>query len=410
MDIIQIEMFPAKKGDVFLLRFDNKNNILIDMGYRDTYTNYIRDRLIQIKNEGQCIDLLVITHIDQDHIEGAIEFFKENGNCNNSKIVEVKEIWHNSYRHLQFDKEKRDKISNFETHRLEEIILANSNRRENTTNESKQIKAKHGSTLAGYLYGFDYEKRWNTKFNHKAVNLDNRREIEFDYIKIYMLSPNTDNLKRLSNKWLKELRKFDFDFNISDEKIFDDAYEMYLKKIKPLMDVNDEEKVSYRKVNFKTVIDNLIESTDNSTSESNESSIAFIIEYKNVKVLFLGDADESIILNGLNKYNNLGNELDFDVIKLSHHGSIRNNYNLIDIIKAKRYLISTNGKSYGHPDENVIAKIIMHNKEHKELYFNYPIKMLEEINDIQLREKYNYSINIGDGESSMIVGVKEKNE
>ena len=410
MDIIQIEMFPAKKGDAFLLRFDNKKNILIDMGYQDTYTNYIRDRLIQIKNEGQCIDLLVITHIDQDHIEGAIEFFKENGNCNNSKIVEVKEIWHNSYRHLQFDKEKTDKISNFETHRLEEIILANSNRRENTTNESKQIKAEHGSTLAGYLYGFDYEERWNTEFNHKAVNLDNRTEIEFDDIKIYMLSPNTDNLKRLSNKWLKELRKFDFDFNISDEEIFDDAYEMYCKKIKPLMDVNDEEKVSCRKVSFKTVIDNLIESTDNSTSESNESSIAFIIEYKNVKLLFLGDADESTILNGINKYKNLGNELDFDVVKLSHHGSIRNNYNLMDIIKAKRYLISTNGKSYGHPDENVIAKIIMHNKEHKELYFKYLIKMLEEINDIKLREKYNYSINIGDGEASMIVGVKEKNE
>lgn len=410
MDIIQIEMFPAKKGDAFLLRFDNKKNILIDMGYQDTYTNYIRDRLIQIKNEGQCIDLLVITHIDQDHIEGVIEFFKENRNCNNSKIVEVKEIWHNSYRHLQFDKEKTDKISNFEIHRLEEIILANSNRRENTTNESKEIKAEHGSTLAGYLYGLDYDERWNTEFNHKAVNLDNRREIEFDDIKIYMLSPNTDNLKRLSNKWLKELRKFDFDFNISDEKIFDDAYEMYLKKIKLLIDVNYEEKISCRKVSFKTVIDNLIESTDNSTSVSNESSIAFIVEYKNVKLLFLGDADESTILNGLNKYKNLGDDLDFDVVKLSHHGSIRNNYNLMDIIKVKRYLISTNGKSYGHPDENVIAKIIKHNKEHKELYFNYPIKMLEEINDIQLREKYNYSITIGDGEASMIVGVKEKNE
>lgn len=410
MDIIQIEMFPAKKGDAFILRFDNKKNILIDMGYKDTYTDYIRDRLIQIKNEGQCIDLLVITHIDQDHIEGAIEFLKENGNSDNSNIIEVKEIWHNSYRHLQFDKQKIDRVSNFETHRLEEMILANSDSSNNTKNETKPINAEHGSTLAGYLYGFNYKEKWNTEFEHKAVNLDKKRQIEFDDIKLFMLSPNTDNLKRLSKKWLKELRKFDFGFNISDEEIFDDAYEMYIKKVKTLIDVNDEQKISSRKVSFKTVIEKLLESTDNSTSESNESSIAFIIEYKNIKLLFLGDADESTLVNGLNDYKEMGNTLDFNAIKLSHHCSINNNYNLIDNISSRIYLISTNGKSYGHPDVNVLAKIIRNNKENKELYFNYPINILEEINDIQLREKYNYSINSGDGKASMIVGVKEKDE
>jgi len=111
LDKIRIEMFPAEGGDAFLLRFDNKKNIMIDIGYRDTYTNYIKDRLLQLKEQGECIDLLVITHIDEDHIGGAIKFLQENGEADNPNVIDVKEIWHNSYRFLQFEKEKVEKIN-----------------------------------------------------------------------------------------------------------------------------------------------------------------------------------------------------------------------------------------------------------------------------------------------------------
>ena len=48
-----IEMFPAKNGDAFLIRLDNKKNILIDMGYMDTYKTHIKDRLKKIKSENK---------------------------------------------------------------------------------------------------------------------------------------------------------------------------------------------------------------------------------------------------------------------------------------------------------------------------------------------------------------------
>ena len=34
-----------------------------DMGYATTYTNFIKDRFIDLNNKNQCIDLLIITHI-----------------------------------------------------------------------------------------------------------------------------------------------------------------------------------------------------------------------------------------------------------------------------------------------------------------------------------------------------------
>lgn len=404
-----IDMFPAENGDAFLIRFDNKKNILIDMGYVGTYKKYIKDRLLKIKNENQCIDLLIITHIDEDHIEGAIEFFKENGNANNPNIIEVKEVWYNSYRHLQFNKNKVSNITNFERTQLEEIKLSNSRVISKEINETSQVSAKQGSTLSGYLYGLGYiNNKWNSSFNGKAVNLDNKNEIELDDIKIYLLSPNTNKLKNLLNLWMEKLRKIDVDFSISDEEIFDDAYEMYIKKIKPIIDIDEDKNISYGLMNFETFIKKDIKQGKKDTSKSNGASIAFVLEYKNKKLLFLGDSHEDIIMKGLKRYKENGKTLKFDIVKVSHHGSIKNNFKWIEDIVVDNYLISTNGEKHNHPSKEVIAKILKVNKLKKTLYFNYPVDIVNDIRKEKLKEKYNYSIVVGNENSSLQIEVSDK--
>ena len=404
-----IDMFPAENGDAFLIRFDNKKNILIDMGYVGTYKKYIKDRLLKIKNENQCIDLLIITHIDEDHIEGAIEFFKENGNANKPNIIEVKEVWYNSYRHLQFNKNKVSNITNFERTQLEEIKLSNSRVISKEINETSQVSAKQGSTLSGYLYGLGYiNNKWNSSFNGKAVNLDNKNEIELDDIKIYLLSPNTNKLKNLLNLWMEKLRKIDVDFSISDEEIFDDAYEMYIKKIKPIIDIDEDKNISYGLMNFETFIKKDIKQGKKDTSKSNGASIAFVLEYKNKKLLFLGDSHEDIIMKGLKRYKENGKTLKFDIVKVSHHGSIKNNFKWIEDIVVDNYLISTNGEKHNHPSKEVIAKILKVNKLKKTLYFNYPVDIVNDIRKEKLKEKYNYSIVVGNENSSLQIEVSDK--
>lgn len=102
---IEIELLPANEGDCLLITIINEDiHILIDGGTANTYRTYLRERLIQLRNDGKAIDLLVVTHIDNDHIGGIIELLKENGSNENPHIIEIRNIWHNSYRHLQFDK------------------------------------------------------------------------------------------------------------------------------------------------------------------------------------------------------------------------------------------------------------------------------------------------------------------
>ena len=402
-----IDMFPAENGDAFLIRFDNKKNILIDMGYADTYKNHIKDSLLKIKNENQCIDLLIITHIDEDHIEGAIEFFKENGSADNPNIIEVKEVWHNSYRHLQFDKKKICNITGFEKTQLEEIKLSNSRVVSKEINETRQVSARQGSTLAGYLYGLGYvNNKWNSSFKGAAVNLDNKNEI--DDIKIYLLSPDTNKLKNLSSLWMKRLRKIDADFSISDEEIFDDAYEMYIKKVKPISEIDEDKNISYDLTNFETFIKKDIKQGRKDSSKSNGASIAFVLEYKEKRILFLGDSHEDIIIEGLKRYKENGKTLKFDVVKVSHHGSIKNNFKWIEDIVADNYLISTNGEKHNHPSIEVIAKILKVNEQKKTLYFNYPVDIVNNIGKDKLKEKYNYSLVVGNRDSSLQIEVSDR--
>mgnify|MGYP000209874703 CR=1 FL=1 len=105
---IEIEVLPANEGDCILITIEKEDiHILIDGGTAETYRNYLKTRLIQLKNEGKVIDLLIVTHIDNDHIGGIIELFKENGSDMDSKIIRIRNIWHNSYRHLQFEKNQK---------------------------------------------------------------------------------------------------------------------------------------------------------------------------------------------------------------------------------------------------------------------------------------------------------------
>lgn len=93
-------MYPAENGDAFLISSD-KTNILIDAGYARTFDSYIRQDLEEIASRGACLNLVIVTHIDADHIGGIIRFLLFNSHSETNNIVPVEGIWHNSLRSLE---------------------------------------------------------------------------------------------------------------------------------------------------------------------------------------------------------------------------------------------------------------------------------------------------------------------
>lgn len=105
----QIKLLQANYGDCIFLTCDGFN-ILIDGGTRKTYWD-LRDRrnpdkelkmlIDRLKSNHQQIDLLIITHVDDDHIGGILEWFENEY----PEAGFVKEIWMND------DVELRDNTS-----------------------------------------------------------------------------------------------------------------------------------------------------------------------------------------------------------------------------------------------------------------------------------------------------------
>ena len=109
------------------------------------------------------------------------------------------------------------------------------------------------------------------------------------------------------------------------------------------------------------------------------------------KLLFLGDASEEQILRAIKS-----EEVSyFDVIKLSHHGSLKNANKLFDFIDGEIFLISPDGMVHNHPDIATLAKIISKPcRKTRKIIFNYPNKAYYFFNNELMMKKYQYIVQL----------------
>lgn len=398
-----IEIFPAEAGDSFLISYgkSNEKHILIDGGYKKTYDNFLKIRLQEIKDKTQEIELLIVTHIDQDHILGILTLFKENGPSRDPKVIKVQEIWHNSYKHLQFDYSKILEQNSREDKILDDYVASGNA----MISEGKgNISANQGSMLASYILENQYN--WNQKFDNEAVIGDDLKRISLSSdLNIIVLSPYRTSLEKLRNKWKSELEKRKMTFNFNEGKLYDDAFEFFL-----LRKLEEELKVPHECSGTTAFNINDINFLDIDKRDENESSIAVIIEHENNKILFLGDANPHIIENSLKKLKERENyDLNFDAIKVSHHGSLASTTKeLLRVIDGKNWIFSGNGKK-DKPGMDLIKLILLEKKQYfKQLIFNYEIDWLNHFESEELKRVYNYEILKGIENKSTLLYIEEE--
>jgi beta-lactamase superfamily II metal-dependent hydrolase len=126
---------------------------------------------------------------------------------------------------------------------------------------------------------------------------------------------------------------------------------------------------------------------------TNGSSIAFVLKIKAKLLLFLADSHPGLILKSLVEYQSEG-IINFDSIKVSHHGSFNNiSLPLLKKIDSRIYIFSTNGNKHNHPDKETIAHIVGRKSEfERKLFFNYKTLNSEYFNNKDWMKTYNYSI------------------
>lgn len=326
---MEIKFLKANNGDSIHISSGNKN-ILIDTGTGATYLSKPNGRLqhgelkslindLQSKNEK--IDLLVITHWDDDHIGGVLKWFKEDLDSAKSMI---KHVWFNSG------------------------LLINQYFQSNSAAGDKTIIYSEYNPNTSIQQGITFEKYLlenNMSYSLIKTNTEGINNI-FDKVKFTLLSPIDKELEKLLTKWESEYNPYTSASNKDYDKSFEEL---------------------------------LLNEFQEDTAFHNGSSIAFILEIENKKMLFLGDAHPSVVVDSLTKscYSKK-NKLKIDLMKVSHHGSKANTSDeLLDIIECDNFVISTDGSKHGLPNKETIARIINKN-ENSKIYFNYP-ELIEQI-------------------------------
>ncbi len=176
--MLKIKVLPANCGDCIIVSFDDGDgiikNILIDGGSGSVYDDILKNEIVMIKNKKQNIDLLVVTHIDDDHIGGIIKFIEDDtlNDC-------IKEVWFNSW----------------ENFGLSAVKLSH---------EQKEISAKQAKTLENKLKNMAI---WNNELIRQGICRN------YNKAKITVVSPNQESLEKL-----KEYVKDEFVISESDDR------------------------------------------------------------------------------------------------------------------------------------------------------------------------------------------------
>jgi len=326
---MKIKFLQAFNGDSIWISFlenENPRNIIIDGGIGDTYQNNLRTgelyKVIEsIRDKKQYIDLLVLTHFDDDHIGGVLRWLNKDKEA--SKLI--KKVWFNSGKEIAKELDaKENKDLSIEI----EVVKEGEN---NFDTSAKQ--------------GIEFEKHLleNQLWDGKLIRQGD--EIPLWGLKFKILSPSMEKLKNLLEVYKKKEDYFtsagEFDFTTT------------------LKDFIEEES----KPDFKFKEDK---------TPPNGSSIAFVMEYEDKEFLFLGDALPSVVIEGLKKFGfDKENPLKAELMKVSHHGSKHNtNSELLTIVDTNNYLISSNGSQHGLPNKRTIARIINTNPN-ATIHFNY---------------------------------------
>ena len=94
-------MLPAEQGDALFIEYGSARSphrVLIDAGVRKT-SGLVSARIAELPASKRHFDLLIVTHVDSDHIGGIPKLLADP-----SLGVTFDDVWFNGWRHLQPDR------------------------------------------------------------------------------------------------------------------------------------------------------------------------------------------------------------------------------------------------------------------------------------------------------------------
>ncbi|WP_377158164.1 hypothetical protein ACFJIX_05010 [Roseateles sp. UC29_93] len=346
-DIFRIELLPARHGDCLLLEYGDAarpHRVLIDGGPIGAY-GALSQRLAALPDDERELELLVITHVDGDHIEGCLKLL------NHRELATFRDIWFNGWPHIAQPLKEPPPPRPGATGG------------HGATDVNAQRSALQGSMISVRIE----DRQWNAAFQGApifvpAIGPLPVRELPGG-LRLTLLSPTLEKLEKLRAAWDRALERAELD--ATDEAALGARLEGRAafrsgglrRRPKP------EEMLSSTALALGP-IDNAV---------ANGSSIAVVAEYQGRRIALLGDAHAPTLTAALRRLAGAAGEprLRLDAVKMAHHGSAANlSEDFLSRIECSTWLISTDGSIFNHPDDEAIHTVVRHVPGAR-LLFNY---------------------------------------
>lgn len=186
---IKLKAFQALDGDCISFKYgtDLNKNIIIDLGYLKTYKNTLKKEIEAIRESKEKIDLLIITHVDRDHISGIKGLFRD---YHLGEVVN--EAWMNN----------------------PNLCIPN--------NENNYISFSDGNKAIEYFT--------NNNITCKTLLTNDAGSIEKENAIITILSPSKEALKNYIDNWVEynkshKISSFIGDWDNDIDKLYNNSYE-----------------------------------------------------------------------------------------------------------------------------------------------------------------------------------------
>jgi hypothetical protein len=358
---MRLTIFESDMGDCLLLEAATGELMLCDGGMRASYQGKVRDALARLRTDGRAIDLVYVSHVDNDHISGVLQMLEDEA----------------EWRVFDHHQASGDPIRQPKVPRPPEIrgILHNAFRDQVTANnraiENLLIAAApslYASAVPGFIHAADEMQgiaagipealkvsrlvgadALNIPVNQPpGVNRPSRLmfagqpgdTFALGSMSFTLIGPTRNELTRLRDGWNTWLRE-------NPDRV---------KKIRAELRrrIDDFSSGALTASPYDLRDWNGIPDVKGVTAP-NVASLMFMVEEDGKRLLLTGDAQQDFILAGLERTGFLEDgAVHLDVLKVQHHGSEYNmDVNFARRVSADHYVFCGNG-SHGNPETGVI--------------------------------------------------------
>ena len=363
---MKLNIFQSDKGDCLLLESNTGELILIDGGMYGSYQKFVRPAMGKLARGGRSLDLVYVSHIDQDHISGVLQLMNDqlewavyvyqrtSGNTHYRKPKfpeppEIKKIWHNSF-HEQLGKN---------TGPIEKQLAANAGLLSFLSHGwAKELSEHSRDLITSKGEAVKLSRRISARQLNIPLNPDSegklmlvqegQNTIQIGSLIVTVIGPFEEDLKKLReewNDWLKsqkgkdDLKKIRDQSKKDEDRLGSNEFESLIKGIiSQASELGDREKVS----------------------TPNLASLMLLVEEDGQQILLTGDGHCDDIIKGLKAIGKMDDHtgLHVDVLKVQHHGSEHNtDARFCRSITAKNYIFCGNG-THHNPDTRIVRAFI----------------------------------------------------